>query len=153
MSTKLPWTIVSYIGALPDKVWELLIEPEGCRQLFFGSVLESSFEIGEPYAYVGPGNDGERTVHVYGNIIAFEPGKQISFSEHPGPSYYANHAELETRVTISFEQVGNSTKLTLVNDQWPDNHPSYEKTGDSWALIISNLKSLAETGRTLDLGW
>jgi len=153
MSSKQPLTMISYIGALPDKVWDTLMEPEGCKQLFFGSVLESSLVAGEPYAYVGPGTDGDRTVHVYGTVLACDRGKLFMFSEHPGPSYRSNHEELETRVSISLEQVGNSTKLTLVNDQWPDNHPGYEKAGDSWATIISNLKTLAESGRTLDLGW
>ncbi|MNE97196.1 hypothetical protein D3C80_1955070 [compost metagenome] len=77
----------------------------------------------------------------------------MSYTEHPGPSYYENHEELETRVTFSLEPVGSSTKVTLVNDKWPDSHPGYNKASDSWIYIISNLKTLAETGKTLDLGW
>jgi uncharacterized protein YndB with AHSA1/START domain len=142
-----------YIGASPEKVWDVLTSPEGTRATFFGSELRSSFEVGEPYAYVGPGNDGEETVHVYGKVLAYEPQKTLSLSEHPGPSYYANHEELESRITFTLEPVGNCTKLTLVNDQYTPDHPSRAKAADSWWMVMSILKTYAETGQTLDLGW
>ncbi|MEW9699256.1 SRPBCC family protein [Paenibacillus sp. SI8] len=142
-----------YIGAKPEDIWQIFVSPEGTKAIFFGSILNSTFEIGAPYEYVGPGNDGEETVHVYGTVLAFEPNKLMSYTEHPGPSYRENHAELETRVTLSLETVGNCTKLTLVNDLWPENHPSYESTKASWSMILSNIKTYAETGKTLDFGW
>lgn len=144
---------VIYVGAKPEVIWNILVSPEGTRAIFFGSTLESTFEVGAPYAYVGPGNDGDRTVHVYGTVLAFEPNKLMSFTEHAGPSYRDNHAELETRVTMTLEEVGETTKLTLVNDQWPDNHPSYVSTQESWPMLLSNIKTLAETGKTLNFGW
>ncbi|CAG7653038.1 SRPBCC family protein [Paenibacillus allorhizosphaerae] len=144
---------VTYIAAKPEDVWNALVTPEGTRAIFFGSTLQSTFEIGAPYRYVGPGNDGEETVHVYGTVLAFEPNRLMSYTEHPGPSYRENHAELETRVTLTLETVGNSTKLTLVNDQWPEGHPSYENTKESWPMILSNIKSYVETGKTMDFGW
>jgi uncharacterized protein YndB with AHSA1/START domain len=142
-----------YIDAAPEKVWNTLVSPEGTKATLFGSVLRSTFEIGAPYEYVGPGDGGEETVHVYGQILAFEPNRLMSYSEHPGPSYRENHAELETRVTMTLETVGNCTKLTLVNDRWPDNHPSYASTSEHWPMILSNIKTYTETGKTLDLGW
>ncbi|OPH49021.1 polyketide cyclase [Paenibacillus ferrarius] len=142
-----------YINAKPEKVWEVFISPEGTKAIFFGCVLNSTFEIGSPYAYVGPGSEGDETVHVYGEVLAFEPNLKMSYTEHPGPSYRENHAELETRVTLTLDVVGNCTKLTLVNDQWPENHPSYESTQSSWPMILSNIKSYVETGETLDFGW
>ncbi|MNO44754.1 hypothetical protein D3C76_350050 [compost metagenome] len=142
-----------YIGASPEKVWNLLVSPEGCRQLYFGCEFQSTFEVGAPYAYVGPGADGDETVHVYGDILVFEPYTKMSYTEHPGPSYYENHIELETRVSLYLEAVGSSTKVSLVNDNWPEHHPGYSKAADSWVYILSNLKTLAETGKTLDLGY
>lgn len=144
---------VLYINASPENVWNVFVSEEGTKAIFFGSILKSTFEIGAPYEYVGPGNDGDETVHVYGKILAFEPNKLMSYTEHPGPSYRENHAELETRVTLTLEKVGHCTKLTLVNDQWPENHPSYESTKESWPMILSNVKTYVESGQTLDFGW
>jgi len=142
-----------YIGAEPKKVWEALVSEEGVRQIFYGCTLRSSFQVGDDYAYVGPGTDGDETVHVYGKWLAFEPYKLMSSTEHPGPSYNEQHETLETRVTITLEEVGASTKLTLVNDNWPEQHPSYENTKNSWPILLSNVKSYVETGKILDLGW
>ncbi|WP_028549042.1 SRPBCC family protein [Paenibacillus sp. UNC451MF] len=142
-----------YIGATPEQVWDILVTPEGTRKIFFGSELQSTFQVGEPFQYVGPGNDGDETVHVYGTILAYEPNRLLSCLEHPGPSYYPNHAELESRITMTLETVGECTKLTLVNDQWSENHPSISNTTNSWWMILSNIKTLAETGKTLNLGW
>lgn len=142
-----------YVGADAEKTWQAFLSPEGTRAIFFGSVLRSTFEVGADYAYVGPGNDGDETVHVYGKVLAFEPNRLMSLTEHPGPSYRDNHAELETRITMTFEPVGECTKLTLVNDEWPEGHPSYENSKQSWPIILSNFKSYIETGKALNLGW
>lgn len=142
-----------YIDAKPEDVWNILISPEGTKKTFYGCVIKSTFKIGDSIEYVGPGNDGDETVHVYGKVLAFEPHNILSFTEHPGPSYYPNHAELETKVTITLETVGNCTKLTLVDDEWTENHPSYTNTEQGWWMVLSNIKTLAETGKTLDFGW
>ncbi|RKP48020.1 polyketide cyclase [Cohnella endophytica] len=146
---------VIYVGVTPDKLWDVFVKPEGTRATFFGSVIQSTFEKGSSYEYVGPGTDGDETVHVYGKILAFEPHKVFSVLEHPGPSYRENHAELKSRITITLEPVGETgtTKLTLVNDNWTENHPSFESTSESWPMILSNVKTYAETGKTLDFGW
>ncbi|WP_281884359.1 SRPBCC family protein [Paenibacillus sp. YYML68] len=141
-----------YIGAQPEKVWDILITPEGTKAIFFGSVLNSTFEIGAPFEYVGPGQDGDETVHVYGTILAYEPNRRLSLLEHPGPSYQSKHAELQSRMTFTLDPVGDCTKLTLVNDNWTPNHPSFESTRSHWWMILSNIKTLAETGRTLHFG-
>lgn len=144
---------VIYVGAEPEKVWQAFLSEDGTKAVFFGSVLRSTFEIGARFEYVGPGNDGDETVHVYGNVLAFEPNRLMSYMEHPGPSYNENHEKWETRVTLTLDKVGGSTKVTLVNDKWPDDHPSYANTQESWPMILSNMKSYIETGKPLDLGW
>lgn len=144
---------VMYIGSTPEKVWNILISPEGTKAAFFGSVIRSTFEEGSDYEYVGPGNDGDETVHLYGKVLKFEPHKVHSFEEHPGPTYYPNHAELKSRFTFTLEPVGETTKLTLVNDQWSDNHPGFNKAADTWNIVMSNIKTFAETGKTLNFGW
>ncbi|MDB5085201.1 MAG: polyketide cyclase [Bacilli bacterium] len=142
-----------YIDAEPEKVWDTFVSPEGTRKTFFGSVIRSTFQVGDSLEYIGPGNDGENTLHVYGKILAYQPHQVFSYTEHPGPSYNPNHAELESRVTFTLETVGKCTKLTLVNDQWTANHPSFSNAQGHWWMILSNIKTVAETGRTLDFGW
>jgi len=53
----------------------------------------------------------------------------------------------------TLETVDKCTKLTLINDRWTKNHPAFESTQGHWWMILSNIKTLAETGKTLDFGW
>ncbi len=142
-----------YIADKPEQVWRAITEDDGVRAAFFGTALEASLHAGGEYAYVGPGNDGNKTVHVYGTILEIEPYRLLRMTEHAGPSYRSDHAELETRVTYALEPAGGTTKLTLVNDRWPDNHPSYDNARGSWPMTLSAIKTYVETGRTLDFGW
>lgn len=142
-----------YIHAKPEEVWQALVSPAGTKAAYFGTVINSTFEVGSDYAYVGPGTDGDETIHVYGKILKFEPHQVLSYTEHPGPSYNPKHAELETRMTYTLEPVGSTTKLTLVNDQWTDGHPSFQSAAGSWPMILSSIKTFAETGKSLDFGW
>lgn len=141
-----------YLNAEPRKVWNALVSPEGTQKIFFGCVIKSTFKKGESIQYIGPGNDGDETVHIYGQILDYEPYKVLSYLEHPGPAYRSNHAELESRVTFSLEPVGTSTKLTLVNDEWSENHPGIKNAKEAWWMILSNLKTFVETGKTIDFG-
>ncbi|WP_053373103.1 SRPBCC family protein [Paenibacillus sp. FJAT-27812] len=142
-----------YIGASPEKVWNAFVSPEGTRQTFFGCVIDSTFEVGSSYRYVGPGADGDETVHIYGTILAYEPNKILSYLEHPGPSYRENHAELESTITFKLEEVGATTRLTVINHAFTENHPGLETVDSQWWMILNNLKTFIETGKNLDFGW
>ncbi|OBZ11326.1 SRPBCC family protein [Bacillus sp. FJAT-26390] len=142
-----------YIGASPEKVWSAFVSPEGTRQTFFGCVIDSTFEVGSSYRYVGPGADGDETVHIYGTILAYEPNKILSYLEHPGPSYRENHAELESTITFKLEEVGATTRLTVINHAFTENHPGLETVDSQWWMILNNLKTFIETGKNLDFGW
>ena len=144
---------VFYIGAHPDQVWDVLFDPARSFQAFLGGVIRSTCRVGDRIEFVGPGADGEETVHIYGTVLAYEPGKVLSYTDHPGPSHYAEHADMESRVTLTLEPVGSCTKLHLLNDQWTDNNPLIGKTEQYWWMILSNIKSIAETGKPLDFGF
>lgn len=151
MATKLEY--VFYIGTKPEQVWDVLVHPEKSFEAFLGGVIRSSYKLGDDIEFVGPGADGEETVHIYGKVLECEPNRILSYTDHPGPSHYANHAEMESRVTLTLEPVGSCTKLHLVNDQWTENNPLIHKTEQYWWMILSNIKSIAETGTSLDFGF
>ena len=111
-----------YIKADPHVVWEAITGDEGSRAIMWGSVLRGRLEPGGSYEYVGPGQDGDETVHVYGDVLQAEPGVVLQLTEHPGPTYRENHAELTSRMTWRLEPLGRAalTKLTFTNDDWSE---------------------------------
>ena len=66
-----------YIAAKPEPIYDALTKAPGVAALLFGSRLETTFEPGAPYAYVGPDGKGGEAVHVEGEVLACEPGKRL----------------------------------------------------------------------------
>ncbi|MNI51931.1 hypothetical protein D3C73_1066820 [compost metagenome] len=142
-----------YIGAAPERVWECLVSPDEIKQIYYGSSIRSSFVEGESLEYVGPGADGNETVHVYGTLLEYVPHRALRFTHKVGPSYVKNGENYESRISWLLEPARSCTKLTLIHDGWHPADSSYTASDSAWWQILSNTKTLAETGRTLDFGW
>lgn len=55
--------------------------------------------------------DGSR--HPWGEVLAFETGREIAFTWHPGGS-----ADQATRVSVAFEDHDGGTRVTLTHSGW-----------------------------------
>ncbi|AIQ50967.1 SRPBCC domain-containing protein [Paenibacillus sp. FSL R7-0331] len=141
-----------YIGAAPAAVWDCLVSPDKVAQIYYGSTIRSSFKEGEQLEYVGPGAGGEETVHVYGTVLEYKPQEVLRFTHHAGPSYVQEGKDYESVICWLLAPAGGCTKLTLIHEGWHPDDPSYGPSDSAWWQILSNTKTLAETGRTLDFG-
>ncbi|MFC5649496.1 SRPBCC domain-containing protein [Paenibacillus solisilvae] len=142
-------TYETYIGGTLEQVWKAIVDAEYVKQVYYGSVIESTFQAGDSLAYVGPGSQGERTTHVFGSILTCESNRELSFRHFTGKAYNPETDKYESRVTYQLEKIGEAVKLTLIHDQWKENDPSYEGSKKSWPMLLSNTKTLVETGKTL----
>ena len=100
---------------------------------------------------MGPGRDGGHTVHIYGNVLAFEPNRWFSYTCRVGEAYGAEHKDFESRVTYTLESAAPCTKLSLVHDQWREGNPAYEGIAEGWPMMLSSIKTLVETGEALPM--
>ncbi|WP_028530977.1 SRPBCC domain-containing protein [Paenibacillus sp. HW567] len=139
-----------YVGGTPAQVWQSLIAPEQVKQIYYGCVIRSSFKRGELLEYVGPGAEGDGTVHVYGTLLEYIPEQVLSFIHKVGPSYLKGGEPYESRITWRLKPAGGCTKLTLTHDGWHPDDPFYAASDSAWWQILSNIKTLVETGRTLE---
>lgn len=138
-----------FVDAAREKVWDAFVQPDTFFQAFYGANIVSSFQIGERLEFSAEA-DGQKMVHIYGKVLEYQPGSLLSYSDHPGPMYREDHAELESRVKITFESVGQVTKLSLTNDQFTENNPMQAEAAQ-WFMILSNFKTYVETGRLMNL--
>ncbi|MBM7587955.1 uncharacterized protein YndB with AHSA1/START domain [Bacillus pakistanensis] len=141
-----------YIAGTPERVWDTLTSPEGTKQVFHGSVIKSTFQVGDALEYVGPGADGDETIHVYGTVLEYEPKRVLRFTHYVGKSYTSGEQGKESRISYLLEPIDACTKLTLIHDQWKEGDPHYENSGKAWWMILSNIKTVVETGKKLDFG-
>jgi uncharacterized protein YndB with AHSA1/START domain len=134
-----------YIKAAPDLVWQGITDTQFRRQYFFGSTFESTLEPGSSLRSHSP--DGE----LWGDdtILECDPPHLLS---HTWRSLWDPAAQDEpaSRVTWRIEDQGAGvTKLTVVHDQLEDSPATARGVSGGWALVISGLKTVLETGSPL----
>ena len=59
-------------------------------------------------------------------------------------------AEGYSRLTYEIETVGESVKLTVIHDMDKDGTKFIEAVSNGWPQILASLKSLLETGESLE---
>jgi uncharacterized protein YndB with AHSA1/START domain len=132
---------VTFIRTTPSKLWEALTDPQFTRQYWFGVTVESGWKKGSPWKLVYP--DG-RTVDT-GEILEIDPPRRmvIRWQNEWNPEL---KAEGPSRCTIELEPTGGAVKLSITHEiERPDSKLITAVSG-GWPKVISNLKSLLETG-------
>jgi uncharacterized protein YndB with AHSA1/START domain len=140
--TKSEFVYVTYIKTTPDKLWNAITNQEFMKQYWFGVHCESDWKAGSPWKMVS----GTGQIFDVGEIIESSPPKRlvIKWQNEWKPVL---KAEGYSRCTFEIEPVNNATKLTVTHVI--DKKPSklIEAVSGGWPKILSNLKSLLETGQ------
>jgi uncharacterized protein YndB with AHSA1/START domain len=140
-----------YIAGNPETIWNALTRPEGVAKLYFGSRLDTTFEPGSPYRYVGLDAQGRPIVHVEGEVLSCKQGQLLQLTHRAGPIWRKGPETYSSRITYRIDPMGFATKVSIVHDQWQDGDPGYAHNANGWMLLLSSLKSYVETGKPLDL--
>ena len=134
---------IFYMGATPEKVWEAITGADGVRKMFFGARLETSFEAGSSYRYVGDDGKGKEIVYLSGTILECEPPRILRTTYSPGGESFVSELVYE------LEPVGDAVKLTITHNSEHPQSQLIQAVSGGWPRILSNLKSLLETGEVL----
>jgi uncharacterized protein YndB with AHSA1/START domain len=140
--SKSEFVYVTYIKTTPDKLWYAITNPEFMKQYWLGTHCESDWKAGSTWKMVS--ESGQITDS--GEIIEINPPKRlvIKWQHEWRPEL---KAEGYSHCTFEIEPVGDATKLTVTHVI--DRKPSklIEAVSGGWPKILSNLKSLLETGQ------
>lgn len=136
---------ITYIRTTPEKLWKALIEPEFTRKFWHDTTQESEWKPGAPWKILTP--DGR--VADSGEVIEIEPRRRLvlKWRHELGPEL---KAEGYSRVTYQLEKEGNSVKLTVIHEIEKEGSKFIEAVSSGWPHILASLKSLLETGESLE---
>lgn len=136
---------VTYIRTTPEKLWRALTEPEFTRQYWAGTWQESDWKKGASWRLMIP--DGR--VGDAGEILEIDPPRRlvVSWRNEFKPEL---KAEGYSQATFELEQQGDMVKLTLIHEMDKPDSKLIEATSSGWPLILASLKSLLETGESLE---
>jgi uncharacterized protein YndB with AHSA1/START domain len=136
---------VTYIRTTPEKLWQALIDPEFTRRYFVETWQEAEWKPGASWRMMVP--DGR--VHSTGEVLEIEPGRRLVLSWRC-ELFPEVRAEGHSRVTFELEKVGDSVKLTFIQENDTPDSKSIGMASQGWPLILASLKSLLETGESLE---
>ena len=138
---------VTYIATTPEKLWEALTTSEYTEKYFFGTSIRSDWVEGSEVTYSRNGQ-----VTDYGKIIKCEPYQELAYTW----TYVGDGVEGKqpSRVTFEIKPMNATVKLKLKHENlqpgdWVEKDDTFEGLNNGWPAILSNLKSLIETGKTL----
>jgi uncharacterized protein YndB with AHSA1/START domain len=133
---------VTYIRTTPEKLWSALTEDsEFMKQYWFGTHCQSQWTAGSPWKMVSP----EGNILDDGEILESAPPHRlvIRWQHQTRPELKAEGASL---CTMELEAIGPAVKLSITHTIERDQSRLIEAVSGGWPKIISNLKSLLETG-------
>ena len=134
---------VMYIRTTPEKLWAALTDAQYMKQYWFGTSCESQWTAGSSWKMVQAG--GEITDS--GEIIEAErPRRLVIRWQHQSKAELK--AEGESQCTMELEPVGGAVKLSITHTIERDPSKFIAAVSGGWPKIISNLKSLLESGST-----
>ena len=136
---------VTYIRTTPERLWSALTDDvEFMKQYWFGVRCESRWTAGSSWKMMYP--DGRITDA--GEIVEAEPSRRlvIRWQHQNKPEL---KAEGESRCTMHLEPRGPAVKFSLTHTIEAESSKFIAAVSGAWPMVISNLKSLLETGSTV----
>jgi uncharacterized protein YndB with AHSA1/START domain len=135
---------VTYIRTTPERLWSALTSPELIRQYWMGILVSAEWKVGGSWRL----QFADGRVADTGEITEFEPNRRLAIR-------WRNEFRPELKeegwslCTMELEPVGETVKLTITHGIEREDSKFIGAVSGGWPQILSNLKSLLETGSTI----
>jgi len=147
----------TYIRTTPERLWQALTEP-AFTERYWGATFRTDWRAGSTMTWE---QSGTRTADPEQVVLESEPYRRLAYTWHTfTPEVtealkFTDEArervagEPRSKVTFEIEPLGDLVKLTVVHDGFEPGSTIASLVGMGWPRILSNLKTLLETGDTL----
>jgi len=141
---KSTFVYVSFIRTTPERLWSALTNADFIKEYWFGMQFKAEWKAGAPWELIFP--DGR--IADTGEIVEFDAPRRLALKWR-NEFMPELKAEGFAYCTIELEPVSDVVKLTVTHSMALEGSQFIEKVSDGWPRIISNLKSLLETGEII----
>ena len=133
---------VTFIRTSAGELWNALTSPEVMKKYWFGFHQESDWKAGSPWKLIH--SDGR--VADAGEVVEIDPPRRLvlKWGNEFKPEL---KAEGYSQCVFEIEPTGEAVKLTVTHSVERDKAKLIEAVSGGWPRILSNLKSLLETGK------
>jgi uncharacterized protein YndB with AHSA1/START domain len=144
---KTSFVYATYIATTPEKLWQALTNSEFTKQYFFGREIVSDWQVGSSFKLMN-----KDKVEHYGEVLVCEPYSLITVT------WSVSDVEGDRISKVSYEltPLNSTVKLTLRHEDLLEKDirkeaAKFDSFNNGWPAILSNLKSLLETGSILQM--
>jgi len=132
---------VTYVRTTPEKLWSALTDAEFMKEYWFGNHSDSQWTAGSSWKNVS----AEGHVLDAGEIVESEPPRRlvIRWRNQIKPEL---EAEGDSLCTVELEPIGAAVKLSITHTIEREPSKLIDAVSGGWPKVVSNLKSLLETG-------
>jgi uncharacterized protein YndB with AHSA1/START domain/DNA-binding transcriptional ArsR family regulator len=142
MSDRPTFVYVIYIHSTPERVWEALTDADLTAE-YWGHSNVSDWQVGSSWEHQR--TDGTAVADVVGTVVESAPPTRL-VTTWAAPD--ADSITEPSQVTFEIEPYGDIVRLTVTHGNLAD-EAEREGAAAGWAAVLSNLKSLIETGHAL----
>ena len=150
--TKPDFVYVSYIGTTPEKLWRALVDTELMREYWVGPdggcarVNVSDWQPGSRWEHQRV--DEAHTVDIVGTVVESTPPRRLVYTWARPKD--AEDDSKHSRVAFDIEPRGDGlVRLTVTHMDLERDPQMLAGVSGGWPKVLSNLKTLLETGRAL----
>ena len=136
---------VTYIRTTQDKLWKALLDPEFTRLYWAETYQECAWQPGAAWRLMISGG----RLADSGEILEIDPPKKLMLTWH-NEFRPELTAEGFSRMTYELEQQSDCVKLTIIHEIDRPDSKMIEAVSQGWPKIMASLKSLLETGESLE---
>jgi uncharacterized protein YndB with AHSA1/START domain len=133
---------VTFIRTTLERLWSALTSEDFMKEYWFGMHFKTEWKVGAQWQLLFP--DGR--VADTGEIVEWDPPKRLvlKWRNEFKPEL---KAEGYAQCTIELQPVSDAVKLTITHTMDCAGSKLIEAVSGGWPRILSNLKSLLETGQ------
>jgi uncharacterized protein YndB with AHSA1/START domain/DNA-binding transcriptional ArsR family regulator len=147
----------TYINTTPEQLWQALTDPAFTRR-YWGATFASDWKVGSTMTWQEAGVTIADPAQV---VLESEPYRRLAYAWHTfTPEWAETHGvseevfaklatERRSKVTFQIEPLGQVVKLTVIHDGFDPGSTVLEMVSGGWPRLLSDLKTLLETGHTL----
>ncbi|MEU6677020.1 metalloregulator ArsR/SmtB family transcription factor [Streptomyces sp. NPDC046925] len=143
-TTKPTYVYVTYIESTPEKVWHALTDAD-LTAAYWGHANVSDWQPGSRWEHRR--TDGSGIADVVGKVVESTPPSRL-VTTWADPAAAPDSAAAPSQVTFDIQPHGGIVRLTVTHENLAD-EAERDAAASGWAAVLSNLKSLLETGSPL----
>jgi uncharacterized protein YndB with AHSA1/START domain len=129
------------IKAPREKVWAALTRPEIVKQYFFGTDLDTTWEVGSPIFFRGEWEG--KAYEDKGTVLEYIPLETLSYNYWSAFSGLEDKVELYQIIRFDLSDEDGDTKVTITQSNVATQETA-DHSANNWNMVFDGMKKLFE---------